>query len=296
MSFKAAFQTIRPSFLALSPICIMLGYATTQVSGSRVEVTYLALIVIAGIAAHISVNTLNEYFDFTSGLDFKTQKTPFSGGSGALPENPNVATTTLMIGIVSLVFTVSIGVYFLIETGFSILPIGLLGVILIVTYTQWINRSPLLCLIAPGLGFGILMVVGTHVILTGINSSQTWLMSLIPFFLINNLLLLNQYPDIEADAGVGRKTFPIAFGIQKSNIIYAVFLMAPFVIILMMIVRGEIPVMGIISLIPLLFSLFALSGARKHKAAIGDFPQYLAANVAAALLTPLLLSLAIIFA
>ena len=49
----------------------------------------LMLVLIGAVSAHISVNTFNEYFDFLSGLDAKTVKTPFSGGSGALVENPN---------------------------------------------------------------------------------------------------------------------------------------------------------------------------------------------------------------
>jgi hypothetical protein len=49
------------------------------------------LIFIGALFAHISVNTLNEYFDFKSGLDLTANKTPFSGGSGALPNTPDVA-------------------------------------------------------------------------------------------------------------------------------------------------------------------------------------------------------------
>ena len=162
--------------------------------------------------SHISVNTFNEYFDFQSGLDLKTEKTPFSGGSGALPDNPEMANVVLTVSLVSLLLTIFIGIYLIMQRGTLILPIGFVGVVLIMTYTQWLNRFPFLCLIAPGLGFGVLMVVGTHVILTGEHSPLSWLVSLIPFFLINNLLLLNQYPDIKADASVGRNTFPIEIG------------------------------------------------------------------------------------
>ena len=58
------------------------------------------LIVIGAVSAHISVNMLNEYFDFKSGLDLKTEITAFSGGSGALPDNPEMAGTILIIGLV----------------------------------------------------------------------------------------------------------------------------------------------------------------------------------------------------
>ncbi len=49
-----------------------------------------ALLALLGLLlAHVSVNVLNDYFDYRSGVDLKTQRTPFSGGSGILPP-PNL--------------------------------------------------------------------------------------------------------------------------------------------------------------------------------------------------------------
>ncbi len=294
MHLKTVFQTIRPSFLVLSPVCVVLGLSTSLTTGLPINSLLFFLILAGAISAHISVNTFNEYFDFQSGLDLKTEKTPFSGGSGALPDNPEMANVVLTVGLVSLLLTIFIGIYLIMQRGTLILPIGFVGVVLIMTYTQWLNRFPFLCLIAPGLGFGVLMVVGTHVILTGEHSPLSWLVSLIPFFLINNLLLLNQYPDIKADASVGRNTFPIAFGLNISNFVYALFFLAAYLLILFFIIKGVLPNLSIIALMPMIFSLYAFIGAMKHTSVIGDFPRYLAANVAAAMLTPLLLGISIV--
>ena len=294
MSLKTVLKTTRPSFLILSPICVFLGLSTSFATQPQVNLFIFVLIVIGAICAHISVNMLNEYFDFKSGLDLKTEKTAFSGGSGALPGPPKMANTILIIGLVFLIVTIIIGIYLIFERGIQILPIGIAGVVLIITYTQWLNRFPFLCLIAPGLGFGIMMVVGTHMILTEGHSYLPWLVSLVPFFLINNLLLLNQYPDIKADASVGRNTFPIAFGLGKSNFVYAIFLMAAYLSIVIYIAKGYIPNQSILAVIPIVFSLYALVGANKYASRIGDFPRYLGANVAAAILTPLLLGISII--
>ena len=95
------------------------------------------------------------------------------------------------------------------------------------------------------------------------------------FFLINNLLLLNQYPDVKADASVGRNTLPIVFGLNKSNFVDTIFFMAAYLLILIYIAKGYIPNQSIIAVIPIVFSLFALFGMNKHGAGIGDFPQYL---------------------
>ena len=294
MKLKVVLQTIRPSFLILTPICVFLGLSTSLTIESPLNLSLFFITLIGAISAHISVNTLNEYYDFKSGLDLKTKKTPFSGGSGALPNNPEMAEIIFIVGLVSLFVTITIGIYLFLGHGMQILPIGIVGVALVITYTQWLNRFPFLSLIAPGLGFGVLMVVGTHVILKGEHSQLPWLISLIPFFLINNLLLLNQYPDVKADASVGRNTFPITFGMKKSNFVYAVFMLAAYSLILFYIVKGYIPILSIIALLPLVFSLFALIGAVKYTSKIGDFPRYMGANVAAAILTPLLLGISIV--
>ncbi|MGB0937140.1 MAG: prenyltransferase [Colwellia sp.] len=294
MQLKTALQTTRPSFLILTPICVFLGLSISLTSQAPINYIVFFWILIGSLSAHISVNTLNEYYDFKSGLDLKTQRTPFSGGSGALPSNGGMAKVILIIGLVTLMLTIGIGIYLMLVGGLKILPIGIVGVALIITYTQWLNRSPLLCLIAPGLGFGVLMVVGTHLILTGEHTPLTWLVSLVPFFLINNLLLLNQYPDITADASVGRNTFPIAFGLQKSNVVYGVSMMLAYSLIVLFIVKGYIPSLSLIALAPMLFSLISLIGAIKYSSKIGDHPLFLAMNVAAAILTPLLLGIAIL--
>ncbi|HUW25673.1 MAG TPA: prenyltransferase [Gallionella sp.] len=294
MKLQIVLQTARLPFLVLTPVCLFLGLSTSLTTGSPINFFLFFLILAGAISAHISVNMLNEYYDFKSGLDLKTRKTPFSGGSGALPDHPAMAELILIAGLVSLLITSIIGIYLILMRGMLILPIGIAGLVLIITYTQWLNRSPFICLIAPGLGFGVLMVVGTHVILKAEHSQLAWLVSLIPFFLINNLLLLNQYPDIKADASVGRYTFPIAFGLKKSNIVYAIFMLTAYSLILLYIIKGYIPNLSAIALIPMIFSVFALIGAVKYTSRIGDFPQYLGANVVAAILTPLLLGISII--
>ena len=293
-SLKVVFQTFRPPFLILTPICVFLGLSTSLATQSTVNYFMVFLIMCGAFFAHISVNALNEYFDFKSGLDLRTDKTPFSGGSGALPDNPEMAAWVLFAGLLSLLLTVLIGIYLVLERGMIIMPIGVIGVLLILTYTQLINRNSFLCLIASGVGFGTLMVVGTHVVLTGEYSLLPWLVSLVPFFLVNNLLLLNQYPDVKADASIGRRTFPIAFGLKKSNFVYAFFMMAAYTLILFFIVMDYIPHLGLIALMPMALSLFALVGAIKLTSNIGEAPQYMGANVAATLLTPLLLGISIV--
>jgi 1,4-dihydroxy-2-naphthoate octaprenyltransferase len=295
MRLLTVVQSTRPAFLVLTPVCVLLGLGSALATHTPVSVPVFVLALLGALSAHISVNSLNEYHDFRSGLDLHTNRTAFSGGSGALPGDPDSASAVLLVGLVSLVLTVLIGIYLVVQQGARILPIGFVGLVLVVTYTRWLNRYPVLCLVAPGLGFGVLMVLGTHVVLTGAYAALPLLIALVPFFLANNLLLLNQYPDIDADRRVGRRHFSIAYGIARGNLVYAAFALAAYGLIAFLALVDYIPRLGLIALVPMVFSGFALAGATRYRARIGEYPQVLAANVAAATLTPLLLGLAMLY-
>lgn len=160
-------QSIRLPFLLLTLVCVLLAISIVINTKHPLNYLFVTLALAGALLAHISVNTLNEYYDFTSGLDLVTTRTKFSGGSGALPSQPDSANQVLILGLVSLVATLAIGIFFVLEHGLAIMPIGIFGLLLIVTYTQWVNKHPLICLIAPGTGFGIFMVVGSQFVLTG---------------------------------------------------------------------------------------------------------------------------------
>ncbi len=294
MMLAVATLSMRLPFLILTMACVFLGASIAISSQPDISIPILLLALTGALLAHISVNTLNEYFDFKSGLDSITIKTPFSGGSGALPQHPDNANMVFYIGIFSLLLTTLIGCFFLSHCGIRLLPIGLIGIGLILTYTQYINKRPIICLLTPGVGFGILMVVGTQFVLTGEYLAKSFVIGVIPFLLANNLLLLNQYPDIQADAQIGRNHFPIAYGFNLSNFIYGLFTLLTMLIITANVLIGYLPSQSWIALTPMPLACVALYGAIKHKERIGKHPLYLASNVAVVVSIPLLLSIAIL--
>lgn len=294
MNINTVTRSMRLPFLILTPVCVFLGVSTVVASEVHVSFLLLALAMSGALLAHISVNMLNEYFDFKSGLDLATIRTQFSGGSGALPQNPEMLNAVFTVAAVSLLVILMIGSFVIWKQGVGIIPIGVIGMLLIATYTGWINKHPFLCLIAPGIGFGFLMVAGTQFALQGEYTALSWLVAVVPFFLVNNLLLLNQYPDIEADRNAGRNHFPIAYGVKRSTVMYGFFALATPATIVAYVVTGQLPALSLIALLPVPIAGFALYGAIKYGASIGKFPQYLGANVAVTILTPLLLGVSII--
>lgn len=293
-SLTTIIATARPPFLVLTPLCVLLGYAAVVTDGHAVAMAHAVLVLLGAIAAHIGVNMLNEYEDFRSGLDFKTEKTPFSGGSGALPADPRAAPLVLSVAVSSLVATFLVGIYFVYLRGAVLLALGLVGLLVILTYTRWLNRYAWPCLVAPGLGFGPLMVWGTSIALTGeITPAALWL-SLPPFFLVNNLLLLNQYPDVEADRSVGRDHFVVRYGAPASTAVYGVFLLSAYMAVAVSVARGALPPAGLIALasaplaVSILLKLVRRAGDRRQLVA------QLGLNVAVVLSTVLLLSVGVL--
>ena len=296
VNIKTLLKSMRLPFLALTFSSIFLSCSTVFYNRSSFRVIDLLLVALGALAAHISVYTFNEYYDFKSGLDAVTEKTPFSGGSGALIDNPNSSHNVLSSALVSLTITILVGLFFIINYGPSILPFGIVGIIIIVSYTQWLNRSPFLCLISPGLAFGPLMITGTFLILTGTFSWDSLLISLIPFFLVNNLLLVNQLPDIKADKSVGRKHFPIVYGIDNSLKLYLTISAITCLLIIILVGLSVLPKLSLISIIPLFASIKVFKGLRSRideikKQQFSNIEPLLGLNVAMTILTPVILGL-----
>lgn len=289
---KTLILSSRAPFLILTPVSMFLSVSMIDLSNANDWFT-VALIFLGALSAHISVNAFNEYWDYKSGLDKETIKTPFSGGSGALVENPRGLSSVFILGCLSLSVTILIGLYFTWLRGIGLLPLGATGVILVITYTQWLNKNPWLCLIAPGLGFGPLMVMGTYFVATGGYAWQPLLVSMLPFFLVNNVLLLNQLPDKEADKTAGRNHIVIVYGENASILIYLIFLLLAGLTIIFSVLLNFLPLHALIGLFFLMLGLLAYIGARKYYKDIPKLIPYLALNVSTAIFTPIAVGLSL---
>jgi len=283
---------MRPPFLILAPACALAGISVAfwRMDG-QINWWFAILCILGAVAAHISVNALNEYFDFKSGLDARTQRTPFSGGSGTLPANPQAAGYALTTGIIGLTLVAAIGILFTFQRGWQILPLGLLGMLVIYIYTFWLLKFPLLSLLSPGLGFGTLVVMGTDFALTGSYSLTGFLVSLVPFFLVNNLLLLNQFPDVEADRTINRRHYPITIGRKASAKIFVAFYSLTYLAIVMGVLVFRLPYFSLLGLLTLVLAIPAGLSALRYADDIPNLLPALGQNVLVNILTPVLVAI-----
>ncbi|MEW6991154.1 prenyltransferase [Colwelliaceae bacterium 6441] len=289
--FIACLPSIRPRFLLLAPFCVLLGQSIAYYQGYEFHLLAFVLTLIGALFSAIAVNTLNEYQDFISGLDLITSPTPFSGGSGLLKVNPSLAKNVLALALISSAIVIAIGLYFIVTIGKAIIPLGILGLLIIATYTKWLNKEPILCLIAPGLGFGILMVVGSYFTQTSHYSSETVLISLIPFFLVNNLLLLNQFPDIDADQKLGRNHLSIKYGTKNASWVFLLFTFMTIGVLLTLVSKNALPYLSLLCLVPIALNFIVFTKIFFLGKRIAKQPKYMILNVISANLTPFLLAI-----
>jgi 1,4-dihydroxy-2-naphthoate octaprenyltransferase len=287
------FMVTRAPFLLLALSCAGLGAAVAVHANGTVALSELILVLVGAVCAHASVNAINEYVDFCSGLDAKTRRTKFSGGSGALPAAPCHARAVLLLCAVLCLLTTGIGVWFVWRRGWGLLPIGMAGMLLVLSYTPWLVRRPWLCTLAPGVGFGPLMVCGSEFALSGTYSWSGFLVSLPVLFLVSNLLLLNQIPDIAADRGAGRRTLPIVHGTATSMRVWWLLWTCGYAAIVAGVLAG-LPRAMALGLAP---GALAVLVARATPCILAHgqvSTGALAANAAMAVLTPALMALGIL--
>jgi len=293
VKIKRWLMVIRAPFLLLPIVLAFLGTCIAWYDG----VFHLghALLAFFGLLlAHISVNVLNEYFDYRSGVDLKTQRTPFSGGSGALPMGLISPGQALWLGLGTFIAIIPIGIYFTITTGWLLLPLLLIAAVCIILYTPFILKMgwPEW---APGIGLGALPVLGAYFIQTGDYTVPAIIASVPSGILVHNLLLINEFPDVEADVTVNRRTLPIAIGKGKASIVYSVLTGMVYLWTLGGVLAGQMPPFTLIALLTLPFAVKAIRGAINYNDPSKLIPG-LANNILVVLVTQLLLGIGYILA
>lgn len=290
---KVWFLETRPQFLTLSVALAFLGTTIAWYDGYF----NLWLALLAGIGlvfTHASVNILNDYFDFRSGIDLATRRTPFSGGSGILPAGLLTPRQVLWLGTIMLLLAVPIGIFFVVIRGWLLLPLLIVAALFIVLYSPVILKRPWPEWVA-GVGLGALPILGLYFAQVGAYTSTVAVACIPSAFLVHNLLLLNELPDAEADTRASRRTLPIAIGKKGAAIFYSVVSIAVYIWIIAWVAAGFMPVWTLLALASLPLTVRAINGALHY-----DDPSRLipgmAANVMSVLLIQLLIGIGYILA
>lgn len=300
--FKVWMAQIRANFLILSVFLVLLGLALSLKYPNAEDFRWFraALVLIGTIMAHISVNLFNEYSDYTTKIDFSTKQTPFSGGSKMLISGKSNPRQVLLVAIIALFIAFAIGIYLSIVSHWMILVFAMIGSFSIVFYTSTLAKYMLGELFA-GFALGTLVVLGTYIAMVA-EPGMAWgqlipveaeLLSIPPGILTALLLLINEFPDSEADRKGGRKHLVIRMGKQNAAWIYAAGVAATFLIILVLPVLTITSYWIYLGLIPLPLGLKASITAIKFNQNNAKLIPALGSNVMMVLGVDLLLAVGV---
>ncbi len=251
----------RPPFLSVTFVGCLLGLASAHFGGVPIRPLTALITVFFALLAHAGVNVLNDYFDSQNGTDAaNTERVfPFTGGSRFIQNGVLTQRATGWFGFLLLAAVVPAGLWLAWLSGPALIGIGLLGLIV-----GWAYSAPPFQLVSRGLGeiaitcAWVLVVVGTDFVQRHALSFTPLAAGLGFALLVANVLYINQFPDMKADALAGKRTVVVRLGASAARYGYGVLAAACGAWILAMVIDGALPLWALLSLLPLGVSVGAL--------------------------------------
>jgi 1,4-dihydroxy-2-naphthoate polyprenyltransferase len=248
-------RVVRVRFLLASIISVSIGLALASLKGYPIDPMNALLTYIGVIALHASVDLLNDYWDYRTGIDKVTRRTKFSGGTGVLPENLLRPESVYIAGIVMLIIGAVIGVYFSIIKGVTIALILAFAVITVYLYSTSIVRL--------GLGEvfvaikGTMIVLGTYYVQSSSIDIEPIYIGVISGMLSSIVLFVNSFPDYNADKAGGRRTLVIILGLANAARLFILFPALIYLLILVGVITSILPIYVIATFLALPYALTA---------------------------------------
>jgi len=169
-----------------------------------------------------------------------------------------------------------------------LIPIMVLGAVFVLGYTDLFARS-WVGEIAAGFGLGGLPVIGTALVQDGTIGPAAVAAAVPATLMTFNLLLLNEFPDEQADKAGGRRNLVIMLGRSRAAAVYSTAaLMTPSAIVAAVVV-DVLPVLSLAAVLPSLLLVKPLKWAYTQSNEPVPIPA-LGANVAWILTTNLMLA------
>jgi len=286
------FKEVRAPFLLIPAIFVPVGLAIAWDHGGINLLTAL-MTLIGALAMHASVNMLNDYFDFKSGLDLATTRTPFSGGSGVLPAGKLTPTSVLYAGLGTLGIGLGIGLYFVYSLAFDpvLITILALATLSVVGYSSLISHWGLGELMA-GASFGPLLVLGTYYLQTRAVTAEPILVGTSLGILVAAILYINEFPDTPADEQTGRRHLVVRWGKSKAAYRFQIVMASSYAIIVGGVVAGLVTPLALISLLALPSAWSACRTLNRNYDKTNELIPGMASTVMATLLTGVLVFVA----
>jgi 1,4-dihydroxy-2-naphthoate octaprenyltransferase len=293
------FAATRPAFLSVTFVGVLLGLATAAAGGIRLDPASATLTMFFALVAHAGANVVNDYYDALSGCDAaNTERVfPFTGGSRFIQNGVLTQRAVGLFGYGLLGAVIPAGLWLTAHSAPGLIWIGLAGLAVGLAYS-----APPLKLQSRGLGeFGItagwlLVVVGSDFVQRRVFAFAPVAAGLGFALLVANVLYINQFPDVRADAQAGKRTMVVRLGIANARWGYALIALLCYGWIAAMVAAGHLPPLALISLLPAAASYSALRTLWRHAGQPAELAPAIKLTILAASLHGLLLAVALTLA
>jgi len=209
----------------------------------------------------------NDYFDHLSGNDWANKNpTPFSGGSRFIQDDILSPKAILLTALVALAVGSAVGVVILILTeSMFILLLGLIGLLGGFFYTAPPVKLGYRCVgeFVIALLFGVFPVYGSYYLQAAVIDAVPLAPAIIVGILIFLVILINEFPDLKADAAANKRTLVVRLGVPASVWIYRAALVAGFIIAAAMMLYRSMFFAGLLYLITIPIAVIAMKCANK---------------------------------
>lgn len=217
------FAATRPAFLSVTLVGCLLGLASAYHGGVALAPLQALLTVAFALVAHAGVNVLNDYYDALNGSDAANteRRYPYTGGSRFVQNGVISVSAMGIYGYALLAAVVPAGLWLAHASGAGLLWIGVAGLAV-----GWAYSAPPFKLMSRGLGEAavaagwLIVVVGADYVQRG---AFDWAPAVagLPFaLLVANLLFINQFPDVKADAAAGKRNLVVRLGARRACFLY----------------------------------------------------------------------------
>ncbi|MCL5428044.1 MAG: prenyltransferase [Candidatus Marsarchaeota archaeon] len=261
-------ETREPTLL-LSALSGIVGLSAAMYYG-RASIAVGILAIVGAVLAQASVNMLDDYFDFKTGLDMETSKTGFSGGSGLLVSGRVMPVNVLAIALAVLAAASVIGAYALLSApgvALAVLVLIAVGGAGVLLYAKHLTRIPFL---AEPFVAACFALIGIGVFLVASDGAAHFWSAAAACALagiqIGAVLIANEVPDIGPDRKYGRRSWAVMSGGPAGAWhLYAGFQILGFALLVLGIAAGALPLAHALVLAFAPIALYVAIGIRSYK-------------------------------
>lgn len=270
-SARVLFTTLRAAFFPASVVPVILGALLARRQTGMWDWGLLAWTLTGILLMHAAANVGNDFFDHWSGNDDGNRSfiPPFTGGSRTVQDGLITSRGLAVLAAICFAGFLAVAIGLSRRVGAPVLWLGAAGAATGILYT-----APPVMLAARGLGeivvaldFAVLPSLGAYFVQSGQWSWRPVWVSLPVAILIVAILVVNQFPDYEADRAVGKRNWVVRLGRPRAALLYSGLMAAWPLALVLVVAFGGAPRMMLFGLAGLALAIPAARTVLRHHSA-----------------------------